>query len=148
MGSGLRLDLDEYEHNDVEKGDYLSFTAVVRQHGFAGHTLFWVAKSHIQSFIQELDALDATLQGQAHLRCGWGEQVLFELSLQPEGRNGRLRARIETASDSSRYEPSRLSTSFILLPNALTSFRQALARIVGEESTDPAELQIDPEAAV
>ena len=74
--------------------------------------------------------------------------MLFELSLYPEGRSGRLRAIVDTASDSRRSEPSRLSTSFVVLPNALTSFRLALAGIVGERSTGAALLEIDPEAAV
>ena len=148
MSSGLRLDLTEYERNDPAKGDYLALTAAVSQGGFEGHTLFWVAKVYVESFVQQLDALDATLQGRAHLRCGWGEEVLFELLLQPEGHSGRLRANIETISDSRQPEQSRLSTSFVVLPNALTSFRLALASVVGGESTGPAALEIDLEAAV
>jgi len=148
MTIGLRLDLAEYEHNDVEKGDYLALTATASHHGFAGHTLFWAGLHHLEGFIDELDALDTSLHGRAQLRCGWGDDVLFELAIEPQGHSGRLRASIDIASDSSRAEPSRLVTTFVLLPNALTSFRRALACIIKEESSGPAELEIDPDAAV
>ena len=90
MSPGLQLSLSEYEQNEAEKGDYLAFVATTSQYGFAGRTLFWVSRDYLESFISELDALDATLRGEARLRCGWGDDVLFELAILSEGHGGRL----------------------------------------------------------
>ena len=96
--AALRLALEEYEENDPEKGDYLAFNAALAVHGFAGQTVFWVGRSYLDDFLEELDLLDTTLQGRAELRCGWGEDVYFSLVLEPHGRSGRLLARVQVAN--------------------------------------------------
>ena len=148
MSPGLQLSLSEYEQNEAEKGDYLAFVATTSQYGFAGRTLFWVSRDYLESFISELDALDATLRGEARLRCGWGDDVLFELAILSEGHGGRLRVKIGITSDSRSVESSQLVTTFVIMPNTLTSFRKALSDILFTKAPGVAELAIDPESAV
>jgi hypothetical protein len=145
----LRLALNEYEENDLAKGDYLAFDATVAAHGFAGQTRFWVGRGHLDEFSEELSTLDTSLRGRAELVCGWGEDVYFSLVLEPSGSSGRLFAQVEVAN----LAPSgggmdRVQTAFVILPNVLTEFRRALSDVVASRAYGVAMLVEDREAGV
>jgi hypothetical protein len=129
--------------------DFLGFAVEVRAEGFAGATEAWMSRGDLDRFLDELDALDSSLRGEARLTCAWVkvgqppslDDTDLKLVVRPYGHAGRLQADV-TVRASSRW--TRRHTAHIVFelpePNALTRFRRALREAAGDPSAAPAVL--------
>lgn len=130
----LCIVLDEYEKNEDEKGDYLSFTAEVDSNGFRGWTLFWVSRRDMDVFLSRLREFECKLQGTASIKCGWGDQELFSLEFFTYDSIGHLGVRCEFATASARREEviHRIQTEFEIEPTTVTGFIKDLQTMINE----------------
>jgi hypothetical protein len=137
----LTIALTEYERNDLEKGDYIEFSARVASRGFIGLTRFWISRNDFDRYLESLASLDRALAGSAVLVAGWGDLELIRFQLMPFGKTGRLHANVELQDDGSpEGQCHRVITGFVLLPQALTSFRSELVTLVRSQSLGEARL--------
>jgi hypothetical protein len=135
-----------------EDADFPGFLVEVRAEGYAGATEVWVARGDLLRFLDELDALEASLHGEARLTCGWvpvgqpqsAEDADLDLVLRPHGHAGQLEATV-TMRASARWQRRHTAQIAFVLPepNALTRFRRALGDVAGDPSAGPAVLSPD-----
>ena len=142
------LTMVEYEDNgnDDERGDWAAFRATASSRGFRGQTDFWVSCRDLESFGRALTALDAELRGIAELVCGVGTDEYLRFRVEPYGKSGRLIARAVIA-EARGSQGQRVHADFLVLPNNVTVFRNALQQVVVQRE-GVARLVGDPEAAV
>jgi hypothetical protein len=135
-----------------DDAEFPGFLVEVRAEGFGGSTEVWIARADLNRFLDALDALDATLHGEARLTCGWVpvdrspsvEDTDLDLVIRPDGHAGRLQVDV-TARASSRWV-NRNSAHIVFglpEPNALTGFRRALRDAANDPSNPPAVLSPD-----
>ena len=106
-------------------------------------------RGELNHFLDELEALDANLRGEARLKCGWvpvgqpptPEDADLDLLIRPYGQAGQLQADV-TMRASARW--ARRDTAHIVFvlpePNTLTRFRRELREAAGNPSARPAVL--------
>jgi hypothetical protein len=125
--------------------EYPGFLVEVHADGYAGATEVWVSRRDLRAFLDALDALDASLRGEARLKCGWvpvgqpeaPEHADLDLVIRPYGRAGQLQAEVAMRASSRWGRRHAVQLSFELPePGALTRFRRAL-RDVADDPTAP-----------
>ena len=104
--------------------DAPGFAVEAQADGYAGATDVWLMRGDALAFADALDALDATLHGEARLRAGWGDVPDLELVIRPHGRAGALEADVRLHA-SNRWPHRHQVHLRIVLPEpaALTRFR-------------------------
>ena len=75
----ISFELLEYEKNN-NYVDFLSIRVNVSANGFSGFSEFWVDKTSIINFIEELESFHKDLKGSPKLTCGWDDIIYFEMS--------------------------------------------------------------------
>ena len=130
-----------------EDPEFPGFSVEVRAEGYAGATEVWVTRGDLDQFLDDLDALDASLQGEARLKCGWVpvgqppslEDTDLDLAIHPYGHAGQLQVAV-TMRASARWPRRHMARIIFELPepNALTRFRRALRQALGDPSAPPA----------
>ena len=102
------------------------FAVEAQAEGYAGATEVWLMRGDALAFADALDALDATLRGEARLRAGWDDVPDLELVIRPHGRAGALEADVRLHA-SVRWTHRHEVHLRIVLPEpaALTRFREA-----------------------
>ena len=132
-----------------EDPEFPGFSVKVRADGYAGETEVWVTRGDLDRFLEELDALDARLQGEARLKCGWvpvgqppsleDEDTDLDLAIHRYGHAGQLQVAV-TMRASARWPRRHMARIVFELPepNALTRFRHALRQMLGNPLAPPA----------
>ena len=120
--------------------DLPGFAVAVSADGFAGETEIWAPAGEVHEFLSALDALDATLSGEARWVASslgsWGEPHLT-LAIRPHGHAGHLEVDVAMVA-SLRSAPHSAHISFVLPePNALTRFRTGLRALLANGGAEP-----------
>ena len=142
---GLTLELHDYDADP--KGDWLGFRAAATSREFAGRTSFWVAREDLEYFARRLADLDKSLQGNAELVCGAGDQEAIRVRLGPADGSGRLFVHVELSEAPTDIVKHRVQMEFRVMPNVLTAFRRELQSLLDRRAPGIARLLGDREAA-
>jgi hypothetical protein len=136
-GAHLVMRLVEYEANDPEKGDYLSFDAEVRAGEFSGRTSFWISRRGVENFVEELSQFNVQLSGTASMVSGWGQEIYFSLNLFPYDTLGHLGAEIQIASPTGgRWSAlNRVTVEVATEPLMVEAFLQDLRAVLDKKNT-------------
>jgi hypothetical protein len=86
----IRLECQELERNPGELGTYLYCRAAVEDGGFTGWTRFVIAEQTWDEFSRQLAAYAQKPNSPVDLRAGWGDEVYFELELEPPDSRGHV----------------------------------------------------------
>ena len=121
----------EAEENPPDRDDYFRIRADVSSSGFAGSSTFWVGRTALTEFVDQLEEFDRKLSGTAELMCGWNDEIEFGLAFHAYDRLGHIGVRVEVASqmDSRASTRHRLVVEFEIDPNQLRSLTEALNRM-------------------
>lgn len=136
----LALRLTDYERQPEHPIDCLEFSAEASTTWFQGRTRFSIYKRDLDVFLEKLDAMVAKLSGEASIKCGWGNNVLFELKASYFGRLGQIAVELELANSGPRERMQRLFVDFNTEPELLSRFTAGLRRAVECGDTAPIQL--------
>jgi hypothetical protein len=132
----LSLRLADFERPPDDPVEFMYFWANASAYPFHGATQFGVYKRDLDAFLDEIDTMVDKLSGEAHLRCGAGETVYFEMKAYYYGRLGHIAVELEIA-DLGMFE--RMRRTLIDMPSEpelLGQFANELREMkdVGEEA--------------
>lgn len=137
---GLVLRLTDYERQPEHPIDCLEFLAEASTTSFRGRTRFSIYKRDLDVFLEKLDTMAAKLSGEASIKCGWGDNVFFELKASYFGRRGQISVELEVANTGPRQRMQRLLVDFSTEPELLSRFTAGLRRTAEHGDTTPVHL--------
>jgi hypothetical protein len=115
--------------NEADGVGHESYDVYYEGRWFSGATTFRIQTRALDEFVGKVEALDRTLQGEAELRAGWGENDDFRLTIRALGSTGHLLAEVEIAAEGADALRHQLFTHLLLPePKALTRFWRVLSR--------------------
>src|SRR5215210_1870556 len=125
------------------------FRVTAQGDGYSGVTEIWLLRADADAFLDALDRLDASLNGEAFLRAGWVEQgeapteakADLVLAIRPFGHAGQMEVDVTMRASASHGGRNSANLWFVIPePSALTRFRRALHALVGRNLDEPAVL--------
>jgi hypothetical protein len=125
------------------------FRVTARGDGYSGSTVIWLIRADADAFLNALEHLDASLNGEALLRAGWVEKgeapadatADLVLAIRPFGHGGQLDVDVTMRACASQGGRNSARIWFVIPePSALTRFRRALHALVGGNLGEPAVL--------
>jgi hypothetical protein len=125
------------------------FRVTARGGDYSGATEIWLMRADAEAFLDALNRLDASLNGEARLRAGWVEQgeaptdakADLVLAIRQFGHAGQLEVDVTVRASASQGGRNSARVWFVLPePNALTRFRRTLEGLVGGNMGGPAVL--------
>jgi hypothetical protein len=125
------------------------FRVLAQGDGYSGVTVIWLMRADADAFLNALDRLDATLNGEAFLRAGWVEQgeaptdakADLLLAIRPFGHAGQMEVDVTMHASAAQGGRNTARIWFVIPePSALTRFRRALHALVGGNLGEPAVL--------
>jgi len=134
LRNALALQLLRYQERPDAPVDCLEFQAAASSGGFQGRVKFSAYKRDLEAFLDDLVSMVRRLSGEAHLRCGWGQTVNFEMRVFYYDRRGHIAVELELADDGPRGRMRRLSTEVQTEPAALERFAVAWRRTMEDHS--------------
>jgi hypothetical protein len=125
------------------------FRVIAQGDGYSGVTEIWLMRADADAFLNALDRLDTSLNGEALLRAGWVEQgeapsdakADLVLAIRPFGHAGQIEVDVTMRASAAQGGRNATRIWFVMPePSALTRFRRALHALVGGNFGEPAVL--------
>jgi hypothetical protein len=75
----IEINLEEYEINDLDKGNYLYLEIDINDNSYTGWTKCVFREDDWEKFIKDLEEFIHFNKDEANISTGWGEEIYFSM---------------------------------------------------------------------